>query len=64
MEESIPTKKEIKLVCTGCGVKLKVSFVRQKGYNEKEFFNCPSCNEFHFVRAAIAIKKEDVIVLV
>jgi Zn finger protein HypA/HybF involved in hydrogenase expression len=57
------TAQEIKLTCEGCGVKMKLTFVKQTGYNEKEFFNCPACQYEHCIRAALPIQNDTIIIL-
>jgi uncharacterized Zn finger protein len=64
MTELQAIAQEIKITCEGCGVKLKLTVVKQTGYNEKELFKCPACQHEHSIRAALPIQSNKIIVLV
>lgn len=61
MEES--KVLELRIACEQCNSKIKVRVVKQSGLNAPEKFTCPKCNKEHYITASLAIKKEDIILL-
>lgn len=55
---------ELRIACEQCGSKMKVKVVKQTGLNAPEMFNCLKCNKEHFITASLAIKKEDIVLLI
>ena len=55
---------ELRISCEKCGSKIKVRVVKQTGLNAPEKFNCPKCSKEHFITASLAIKKNDIVLLV